>query len=175
MYKLPLLTGVIVSLSLTPSTSVATDRNPLYSVANNYRNAVVNFERVVVRTRGIQRIDEKAVDRFEEATKQLRLAARNPSHANRLRYQWRDVRTLQYQIEAIIFGKYTLNRDLAVAWQDVLIAEVIFNDEYVHQVENPRHGNSVQLRANSARVNRLLSPPPASGIRLYPFQPSATR
>ena len=166
---LPLL-GLISAALVIPTTDAAAD-NPLYAVADNYRNAVVNFERVVVNTRGIQSADERLVDRFEEETKRLRLAARNPRHENRLRYKWGDVRPMQYQVEARIFGKYAPTHELVRAWNAVLYAEAVFNDEYVFQVENPRHGNSVLRRGRSARIDRLLSPPPASLGRIYSAQP----
>jgi hypothetical protein len=167
---LPLLI-LWVTAWIVPSVGAAADDNPLYAVACQYRDAVLNFERVVQRTRGIQAVDEKFVDRFEESTKQLRLAARNPRHENRLRYKWGDVRPLQYQVEARIFGKYAPTHELVRAWEVVLYAEDMFNNEYVFQVENPRHGSSVLRRARSARIQRLLSPPPASSGRIYPAAP----
>ena len=157
----------LVLVSIAPAAGEAADNRGIYAAADKYRTAVLAFERVVNNTRGIERTDEKLVDRFEEATKQLRLAARNPRHANRLRYEWSRIQPLQFQVERTIFNKYTLNHDVYESWWRVCYCADVFYHEYVFQLDNPRHGNSVQRRPNRVRPDRFVPPPPAGLGRLY--------
>ena len=151
-----------------PSQSfAATNSQAIYSAANDYRAAVLLFERVVKSVRGIQRTDERLVDKFEEATKRLSLAARNPRHSNRLRDEWRTIQPLQSRVESQIFNKYTYNHQLVRAWDDVLYARSLFYEEYLFTLDNPRHGNSVQRRIIRSRPERYVPPPPASSGRIY--------
>jgi hypothetical protein len=155
-------------LGTGPSRSfAATSNQAIYSAANDYRAAVVLFERVVKSVRGIQRTDERLVDKFEEETKRLSLAARNPRHSNRLRDEWKTIQTLQLQVESTIFNRYTYNHQLVRAWDDVLYAQSLFYEEYLFTLDNPRHGNSVQRRIIRSRPERFVPPPPASSGRIY--------
>ncbi len=149
------------------SSSAATSTQALYAAANDYRAAVVHFERVVKSVRGIQRVDERIVDKFEEATKRLGLAARNPRHSNRLRDEWRTIQPLQFRVESAIFNKYTYNHELVRAWDRVLYAQSIFYEEYLFTLENPKHGNSVERRITRSRPDQFVPPPPASSGRIY--------
>ena len=134
--------------------------NTMYPAAANYRRAAIAFEKVVQRTRGIVRSDQRVVDRFEEATRDLVNASRNRRHVNRLRYAYRDLLKLQADVEVAIFEKYTLQRELVRAWQSVLYAQLIFDDEFVFFAENPNQTRRVQRRPqNSNRIQRLLSGP----------------
>ena len=157
-----------VLLGSGPSQSyAATNNQAIYSAANDYRAAVVLFERVVKSVRGIQRTDERLVDKFEEATERLALAARNPRHSNRLRNEWRTIQPLQFQVASRIFNKYTYNHQLVRAWDEVLYAQSLFYEEYLFTLDNPRHGNSVQRRVIRSRPERYVPPPPASSGRIY--------
>ena len=113
------------------------------------------------------RTDERLVDKFEEATKRLSLAARNPRHSNRLRDEWRKIQPLQFQVESTLFNKYTYNHQLFRAWDDVLYAQCLFYEEYLFTLDNPKHGNSVQKRIIRSRPERYVPPPPASSGRIY--------
>ncbi len=154
-------------LSPTHSSAQRSDNRGIYAAASQYREAVVYFEKLVVAVRGIQRTDERLVDKLEEATKRLRLAARNPRHSSRLRKEWSEIQTLQYQVESVIFGKYTLHHDLVRAWQHVLYTQAIFYEEYTFHLDNPRHGNRVGRRISTSNPQRFIPPPPASSGRIY--------
>lgn len=159
----------------TDSSAQRTDSRGIYAAASQYRDRVLFFEQLVRNVRGVQRIDERLVDRFEEATKRLRLAARNPRHPNRLRKEWSEIQPLQFQVESTIFGKYTLNHDLVRAWQNVLYAHSLFLDEYTFQLDNPRHGNRVSRRISTSNPGRFIPPPPASSGRLYQLPPGSVQ
>ena len=157
----------VLFVSAANRVSAANDNAPLYAAATDYRLAVLKFERVVRAVRGIERIDERLVDDFEEATKTLRLASRNPRHSNRLRKEWREIQPLQMRVEATIFGKYTYNHDLVRCWEIVLYMQDRFYEEYLFTLDNPRHGSSVQRRVSRSRPERFVPPPPASSGMIY--------
>lgn len=165
MYKWVCLTFALAIAA--PAVASAADNRGIYAAADKYRSAVVLFEKVVQNTRGVERVDEKLVDRFEEATKRMRSAARNPQHANRLRYEWAKIQPLQMQVERTMFNKYTLNHQLFESWREVLYCADVFYEEYLFQLDNPRHGNSVQRRPMRSRPDRFIPPPPAASGRLY--------
>lgn len=139
-----------------------TDQTGLYAAATKYREHVIYFEKLIQKVRGIQRMDEKLVNEFEQATRQLRLAARNPRHSSRLRKEWADIQALQFRVESVIFGKYTLNRDIVWAWNCVLYSQAIVYDEYVFLLDNPRHDARVTRRTRVSNPERFLPPPPTS-------------
>ncbi len=156
-----------VCVASVPATSAPTDNKTLHLAASRYRDAVVKFEQVLRHVRGIDRSDERLVDRFEEATKKMRLAARNPRHASRLRNQWREIQPLQLQVETTIFNKYTPRHDLLRAWDSVLYAQAVFAQEYRFHLEYPKHGIATRRRISSSQPNRFLPPPAASRGRIY--------
>ena len=150
-----LLLGFVLPTSVAP----AAQTTPLFQLAGQYETAVENFERAVLSVRGIDRSDEKLVDRLDDATAKMRLAARNPRHLNRLVHEWQDVQKLEAQVEAKIFGKYTPHHDLIQAWQTVIYYRSLFAEEFFYHVENPRHGNSVRrIQSSSARRDSYLRP-----------------
>ena len=133
--------------------------NSLYTQACRYHDAIVAFEDVVKKTRGLQRGDERLVDRLEEEVKRLRTAAKNPRNQNQLRYRYRDIQPMQKKVEdTIFFGRYTLTYDLVVAWEQVIYRQVMFERELAFRV-NMGSSNRVQRRINSSQPNRQLLQP----------------
>lgn len=167
MNKISLLAACLLTAAIFSSSARAADNRGIYAAANEYRNAVVIFEKVIQNVPGIKRVDERAVDKFEEATKRLRVAARNPRHDSRLRNEWRTIQPMQFEVEARIFEKYTLNHEIYRAWRNVLFARDIFYEEYVYQLDNSTHGGSVKRRIMRSRPERFIPPPPAGAGRLY--------
>ncbi|MGI9427015.1 MAG: hypothetical protein ACR2NM_00040, partial [Bythopirellula sp.] len=122
-----------------------------------YEASVKTFERIVLQTRGIDRSDDRLVDRLDDTAKKLRLGARNRRHLNRVFYEWRDVQKLHTQVESVIFGKYTPHHDLVRSWDDVRYFYSLFAEEFFFHIENPRHGNSVlRVQRSSARRDSYL-------------------
>jgi hypothetical protein len=125
---------------------------------NKFRCAVVDFEKVVQRTRGVRVTDKNIVNRFEQATKRMALVAQNPRNLNRLRYEYRDVQPFQQKAEEAIFGRYTLNHELVKAWQRVFYSQLLFEQEFAFQLEYNRHGNSVRPRQDNPQPNQMFLP-----------------
>ena len=163
---------VIAGAICLPPSAEGADNRGLYFAANEYRNAVLFFEKVIQNVRGVEAVDEKLVNKFELATRDLRAAARNPRHDTRLRKEWSSIQPLQFQVEQRLFGKYTLNHEIYVAWQKVLYCQDVFWEEYAFQLDNPRHGNRVDRRRIRTRPERFVPPPPAGTGRIYNFAPN---
>lgn len=143
-----------------PSSADAAEAAPLYQLASKYRSAVSDFERTLLEVRGIDRGDERLVDRLDDETARMRLAARNPRHMNKLFHQWRQVQQLHAQVQSTIFGNYTPHHELVKQWETVSYYYSMFAEEFFYQVENPRHGNYVRrFQSNSARRNAYLPVP----------------
>ncbi len=158
MYRFLLLTAVSAGILGFGSVAEARGSKSLFRLADQYRTAVDTFEQIVLRVRGVDRGDERLVGRLDDASRQMRLAARNPRHLNRLYHEWRDVQKLHAEVEAAIFGKYTPNHDLVEAWNLVSYSYVLFAEEYFYQIENPGHDGGVRrIPLRSARRDSYLS------------------
>lgn len=139
----------------------------LFVLSDRYRVAVDRFEETVRSVRGIDRGDERLVDRLDDASARMRLAAKNPRHLNRLLHRWRDVQKLHAEVEATIFGKYTPNHDLVQTWNLVSYHYILFAEEYFYQIENPGHDGSVRrIPESSARRNSYLSENPITPLNV---------
>lgn len=131
----------------------------LYQLACRYEAEVEAMEKIVRYTRGVDRADERLIDRLDDEIGRLRLAAKNPRHFNRLANQWTRVQKLARETESTLFGKYTPNHAWLGQWDRVMLAEAIFVEEFVLEVENPDHVNSVRrLDRPSARRESYLGP-----------------
>lgn len=152
--------ALVIGFTASASHANGEHTPPLYELATRYEATVKVFEQVVLKTRGIDRADERLVDRLDDATKKLRLGARNPRQLNRVFYEWRDVQKLHAQVEATIFGKYTPHHDLVRSWDEVRYSYSLFAEEFFYHIENPRHGNSVRrAQSSSARRDSYLALP----------------
>ena len=155
---------------------VAADTPPtFYQLATKYRASVEQFERLLKDIGSIDRNDERFVDRLEDATRKMKLAARNPRHANRLFHEWQDVQRLHREVEERIFGKYTPNHDIDKAWYAVTYYHALFAEEFMYDLENPRHDGTVRRKpTTNARRNSYLrsslmpSERPTPSITLIP-------
>lgn len=154
----------------------AADDGALYRLACLYDREVGAFEKTVLGVRGIDRNDERLVDRLDDEAARLRLAAKNPRHFNRLVYQWREVQELQAQSADAIFGRYTPNQGLINQWERVLFVQSLFEEELILRVENPRNANSVRrLDQPSARRQAYLGSATGGGVRLETALPFTTQ
>lgn len=169
MARLPAIVVLLIVSTSTPFVQAKGSKS-LYLLASQYQSAVTAFEKTVLEVRGIDRGDERLVDRLDDASVKMRLAAKNPRHLNRLFHEWQDVQKLHLQVESRIFGKYTPNHDLTQTWNLVTYNYILFAEEYFYQIENPNHDGSVQrIPMNSARRSRYLSegataPPSITGL-----------
>jgi hypothetical protein len=158
MIRLSVFATVAFGLFLAYSTVQAEGSKSLYVLANQYRVATDAFEQTVESVRGINRGDERLVNRLDDASRKMRLAAKNPRHLNRLFHEWQDVQELHAEVERTIFGTYTPNHDLVQAWNNVSYAYILFAEEYFYQIENPGHDGAVRRAPQiSARRDSYLS------------------
>lgn len=152
MKNLTLAIISLIGLALCPVSATAAQDAALFELASRYEAEVAVFEQIVLGVRGIDRSDERLVDRLHDEARKLRLAARNPRHFNRLFYQWRDIQKLHLQTETNLFGKYTPHHDLLGQWERIIFSYALFTEEIFLHVENPQHSNSVRrIDSDSAR------------------------
>lgn len=167
MIRILVCAAVLIGIFVSASQAQATGSKSLNVLAKQYRVAVHNFEKTVLSVRGVDRGDERLVDRLDDASARMRLASKNPRHLNRLFYEWRDVQKLHAEVERTIFGKYTPNHDLVQAWNLVAYNYVLFAEEYFYQIENPGHDGAVKrIPLNSARRNSYLSEAPITPLNI---------
>lgn len=152
MRALTIFTGLIGGLLLSTPATAGSPKPPLYELAKRYESSVENFEKLVLAVRGIDHADEKVVDRLDDAAADVRLAAKNPRHQNRLFHRWQTAKKWHAEVEQRIFGKYTPNHDLMVSWQIVRYHYDLFAEEYFYHVENPQHDRSVRRIPTSNKL-----------------------
>ena len=106
-------------LATTPAR--ASDDSPLSFAASEYRQAVRELERSVLRSRLASRHQERVADDLEDSTSRLVSAARNPHKSDRLFRAWQETQYLHQRVEAdIFFDPYCpLAIELAGCWYRV--------------------------------------------------------
>ena len=132
--------ALLLAAVLVPTSVQAGHDSPLTNAARAYRDAVVDFERNVIRARYIDRYDVRLVDDLEDATSELRSASRDPFRGNRFAHAWQDVSDLHRRVEASLFGRgnYRIDPQLARCWATVvcaytdLIAQVNYLDNHAY-------------------------------------------
>ncbi|MEM1226198.1 MAG: hypothetical protein AAGJ40_10900 [Planctomycetota bacterium] len=96
----------------------------LYRVADDYRDAVSDFEREARRLDDrIDRLTLRLIDRLEDASGDLRSAARRTDDPIRLQYEFNEVQSLQVRVEQAVFGSGCpiISRALLRHWNEVLV------------------------------------------------------
>ena len=124
MKKLTAL-AIVFATVLVPTTVQAGHDTPLLAAACAYRDAVVGFERHVIRSRYISRYDVRLVDDLEDTTSTLRSAARDPFRGDRFSCAWEDVNILHRRVDSALFGRSCSTRidpALARCWETVTCA-----------------------------------------------------
>jgi hypothetical protein len=146
---LSLVLAVVASALLRPGDLPAqrVDNCAIHDASGRFRAAVVDFEKRVKSVRGIDRREERVVDKFEESTKRVQFYARNPRQTARLKTEYQTMLGLQAQAEVAIFRVYTPHHDLIQAWQHVLWCQAILEQEFAIHFEYPRRGNRVRRRS----------------------------
>lgn len=140
---------------------------PIYAAACEYRDAVRHFEDAVRRARYFDRYQERIVDDLEDASGDLRRAARRPHDVNRLFRVWNVIEALHPQVEYAVFGHApcAASREIAVCWERVSRAY----DAVALQIAACRHPGSVPgynyMRPRQNIVPSLYSVPSVSVFR----------
>ncbi|MCC9600170.1 hypothetical protein LOC67_06330 [Stieleria sp. JC731] len=113
-----------VIASITTMTAMARPASaghdsPLLCAAESYRDAVKDFERVVLREDFVQRCDERLVDDLEDSTSRLRSAAHDLRNADRLITRYSETKILHFQVQSIFFERrqYPYCPRLDASWQ----------------------------------------------------------
>lgn len=136
-----LLLAAISVLAATPAS--ASHNWPLYRAASQYREAVRHFERAVLRVPCFDRRDERIVDLLDDASIQLRIAARHPEYQHRLHSMWDQIQSLEQLVADTIFGhpRCPAGGELAVRWDQVAHAGADFAAQLaLVQCVVPRYG-----------------------------------
>lgn len=100
------LIAVVVALCTSfavPQIATAGE-SPLFRAADEYRDAVLDFEREVFRSRHFGRDAELVADALEDASGRLRTAARRSDDLGRLLNEWHGIQCLMPRVETIVFG-----------------------------------------------------------------------
>ncbi len=146
--------AMIAAISFfAPAPASASHKSPLYVAADDYRDAVKDFERAVLRSRYIERFQERVVDDLEDSTSDLRSAARRPENLGRLLAQWREVQLLHRNVESVIFSNPACpsRPELIGPWERVTCAftELALQIDSVQCVD-PIHTSSFRYSIDSA-------------------------
>jgi len=93
----------------------------LEQAAKDYRDAVIDFERHVIRARYFERTDRRVIESLKKQANVLRSATRRHQDLGRLEHEWRVTQSLHSQVEAAIFGRscYPRNFHLEECWREV--------------------------------------------------------
>jgi hypothetical protein len=119
---------VVVFVASATSIASASHHSPLYQATDCYRDAVVDFERHVIKSRMFERYDVRLVDDLEDSTSRLRSASRHVHRSQEYDYRFasamRDINKLQARVEQAIFGQacYHPSPELIRCWQSVVHA-----------------------------------------------------
>ncbi len=113
-----LVAGMTLSLS---SVTMGNHHGPLEAASRAYRDQVQAMERLVHRTRYLDRYDVRLVERLENASCDFHGATFDPSDRSRLMYQWGEVQSLHSRAELALFGSatYPVNTELMACWDQV--------------------------------------------------------
>ena len=173
----------VVTATITPSTASASNNSPLYEAADQYRDAVVDFELHVIKSRQFERYDVRLVDDLEDSTSPLRSRARNahrnPDYAYKFESALRSVVTLHARVEKAIFHQsYSRpSPELQRCWQEVEQAYSCLILE-ANRFANPAPVREANFYQPSYEPRRIAPtnyvPPVAVPQRLAPqiFQPN---
>ncbi|WP_143544172.1 hypothetical protein [Rhodopirellula sp. MGV] len=110
----------LVLVSAAPAAFAGHD-SPLYGAADDYRDAVCDFERLVLREDFVERCDERLVDDLEDSTSDLRSASRDTRRPERLFEQFATTEALHFQVQQTFFEshRYPHCSRLEASWQVV--------------------------------------------------------
>ncbi|MDA8743833.1 hypothetical protein N9N28_04280 [Rubripirellula amarantea] len=114
----------LITLGLSNTAASASHGTPLECAADEYRDAMLRFEREVNQAREFGRAYERLADDLEDASGRLRSASRNLKHPERLLRAWAEVQFLHPRVEQTFFSlppTRTLSI-LAVHWDRVACA-----------------------------------------------------
>ncbi|WP_231743989.1 hypothetical protein [Stieleria neptunia] len=145
---------------LAPRGVEAGGNTPIYAAASDYREAVRDFERVVLRTPKIRSSVERLVDDLEDSTSDLKSAARDPARFDRLVGRFVTTDALHARVELTFFGDplYPPEPQLEESWLAVYEAygRLVYEIRYLQQLRSAKRGHPVAI------VDHRFDPQPAA-------------
>lgn len=130
--------GIAALLSLVTISSATAGHHPIETAADNYREAVKDFERIVFRSKDLGRIERTVADSLEDQTSRVRSEARDLDNLAKLGIELDAAADLHVQVERTILSNP--NRPslgvLIPAWQQVEFAY----SEVASQFETLQYG-----------------------------------
>ncbi len=134
---------------LAPRGVEAGGNTPIYAAASDYRDAVRDFERVVLRTPKIRSSVERLVDDLEDSTSDLKSAARDPARFDRLIGRFVTTDALHARVELTFFGDplYPPEPHLEESWLAVYEAygRLVYEIRYLQQLRSAKRGRPVAI------------------------------
>jgi hypothetical protein len=120
-----LLLSATFVISMTLSLSVPADagnRHPVIEAAQQYRDTVRDFERIVFRTPAMGHHQRQAADRFELQANRVLSRARDYRRPERLRAEFEQAKLLCMRAESVVFVDHNCPSRIVLApvWQAVL-------------------------------------------------------
>lgn len=145
---------------MTAKSAQADPQSALRRSTECYRDAVKKFELLVIRTRYIDRFDERLVDELEDSTSRLRSAARDERRCDRTQSRFAETAALHFRVESVFFTRsaYPFNPQLEACWS---IVSTAYADLEYHMQSLPGHIGNKYQRANSSDRR-------AAAARVYP-------
>ena len=119
VFQIAVLAAIVSgSLFTNIKQAVAGHDSDLYCAADRYRDAVVEFERLIRKTHYVQSCDERLADDLEDSTSRLRSAARDPRRIDRLERYAAETDAYHQRVELVFFGigKYPANPRWEACW-----------------------------------------------------------
>ncbi|PAY20397.1 hypothetical protein CKO51_06045 [Rhodopirellula sp. SM50] len=134
---------------IAPRGVEAGGNTPIYAAASDYREAVRDFERVVLRTPKIRSSVERLVDDLEDSTSDLKSAARDPARFDRLIGRFVTTDALHARVELTFFGDplYPPEPQLEESWMAVYEAygRLVYEIRYLQQLRSAKRGRPVAI------------------------------
>ncbi|WP_182869624.1 hypothetical protein [Stieleria mannarensis] len=149
----------IFAALLTPRRAEGGSNSPIYAAASDYRDAVREFERVVLRTPKIRSSVERLVDDLEDSTSDLKSAARDPARLDRLLSRFVATDALHCRVELTFFGDpiFPAEPRLEESWIAVheAYARLVYEVHYLQQLRSAKRGRPIAI------VDHRYDQPPA--------------
>lgn len=156
----------LVVVGIATTATARADRHPVYTAADAYRDAVLDFERQVFRARGVDRIARTLADELEDQTSRVKRAARDLDDFNELIVEYNQALRLHQQIEAIIFAdpRSPFGLTLQPLWQRVLVAADVVGGHITAIQNGGIVGPLGPTQLGDPRLGGPLFPPATGGV-----------
>ncbi|MCO8122035.1 hypothetical protein NHH03_09825 [Stieleria sp. TO1_6] len=167
------ITCTTVFVAAAPSAR-AGHESPVYCAADQYREAVRKFERLVLRTRYVERYDERLADDLEDSTSRLKTAARDPRRLDRLFERFAHTQILHCRVEEVFFLRtvYPPNPQWDACWQIVNLTyqNLVQEMRCLQSVRHAGHGHAIYQEPTEIKIQVPAVLPRPLYQNDYPYQ-----